>query len=60
MTAAFSPASPAPPVLEVDQVSKRYPGVLANDAVSFRMLPGRIHGLLGENGSGKSTIIKTL
>ena len=60
MTAAFSPASPAPPVLEVDRVSKRYPGVLANDAVSFSMFPGRIHGLLGENGSGKSTIIKTL
>lgn len=48
------------PVLEVINVTKRYPGVLANDAVNLAMHPGRIHGLLGENGSGKSTIIKTL
>lgn len=51
--------SPAP-VLEVINVTKRYPGVLANDAVNLAMYPGRIHGLLGENGSGKSTVIKTL
>jgi ribose transport system ATP-binding protein len=60
VNAAAATASPAPPVLEVDSVTKRYPGVLANDAVSFNMFAGRIHGLLGENGSGKSTIIKTL
>jgi ribose transport system ATP-binding protein len=48
------------PILEVDNISKRYPGVLANDRVSLSMYPGKIHGLLGENGSGKSTIIKTL
>ena len=47
-------------MLEVVNVTKRYPGVLANDSVSFSMHAGRIHGLLGENGSGKSTIIKTL
>ncbi|CAN7573093.1 sugar ABC transporter ATP-binding protein [Rhizobium sp. LjRoot30] len=59
MTVQSALASPRP-VLEVIDVTKRYPGVLANDAVSFAMYPGRIHGLLGENGSGKSTIIKTL
>lgn len=48
------------PMLEVIELTKRYPGVLANDCVSFSMYPGKIHGLLGENGSGKSTIIKTL
>ena len=48
------------PVLEVINATKRYPGVLANDAVNLAMYPGKIHGLLGENGSGKSTIIKTL
>lgn len=47
-------------MLEVIELTKRYPGVLANDRVSLSMYPGRIHGLLGENGSGKSTIIKTL
>jgi ribose transport system ATP-binding protein len=48
------------PMLEVKNLTKRYPGVLANDGVCLRMYPGRIHGLLGENGCGKSTIIKTL
>ncbi len=48
------------PMLGGRRPHQRYPGVLANDNVSFRMYPGRIHGLLGENGSGKSTIIKTL
>lgn len=59
MTVQSALASPRP-VLEVIDVTKRYPGVLANDAVNLAMYPGRIHGLLGENGSGKSTIIKTL
>jgi ribose transport system ATP-binding protein len=45
---------------EIDAVSKAYPGVQANDRVSMRVMPGRIHGLLGENGSGKSTLIRLL
>lgn len=60
MTVSFPNPASAVPVLEVVNVTKRYPGVLANENVSFSMYPGRIHGLLGENGSGKSTIIKTL
>ncbi len=48
------------PLWEVDAVSKAYPGVQANDRVSIRLMPGRIHGLLGENGSGKSTLIRLL
>lgn len=48
------------PLWEIEQVSKAYPGVLANDAVSLRLMPGRIHGLLGENGCGKSTLIRML
>lgn len=51
---------PVTPMLEVVNLTKRYPAVLANDNVSLSMYPGRIHGLLGENGSGKSTIIRTL
>lgn len=48
------------PLWEFVDVSKAYPGVLANDRVNIRLLPGSIHGLLGENGCGKSTMIKTL
>jgi ribose transport system ATP-binding protein len=52
--------TPDQPAWEVDDVSKAYPGVLANDHVSIRLMPGRIHGLLGENGCGKSTLIRLL
>src|SRR5690606_41678582 len=45
------------PVLEVTGVSKRFPGVRALDGVSFRLFPGDIHALMGENGAGKSTMI---
>lgn len=48
------------PLWEFVDVSKAYPGVLANDRVCIRLMEGSIHGLLGENGCGKSTLIKTL
>lgn len=48
------------PVWELRNVSKRFPGVVANDSVSLSLFAGRIHGLLGENGCGKSTLIKVL
>src|SRR5690606_34668496 len=38
----------------------RFPGVLANDNVSFEVKPGEIHALLGENGAGKSTLVKMI
>jgi ABC-type sugar transport system ATPase subunit len=41
-------------------LTKRFPGVLANDAVDLTIRAGEIHGLMGENGSGKSTVIKLL
>jgi ABC-type sugar transport system ATPase subunit len=47
------------PLWEFVDISKAYPGVLANDKVCIRLMPGSIHGLLGENGCGKSTMIKT-
>ncbi|MBW4709910.1 sugar ABC transporter ATP-binding protein [Roseobacter sp. YSTF-M11] len=50
----------ATPLWEFVDISKAYPGVLANDKVRIKLLPGSIHGLLGENGCGKSTMIKTL
>jgi ribose transport system ATP-binding protein len=48
------------PLWEFVNISKSYPGVLANDKVCIKLLEGSIHGLLGENGCGKSTMIKTL
>ncbi len=48
------------PLWEFVDISKAYPGVLANDKVNITLHKGSIHGLLGENGCGKSTLIKTL
>lgn len=50
----------APSRLELRGVTKSFPGVLANDAVSFSARPGEIHALLGENGAGKSTLVKMI
>ncbi len=48
------------PVLEVRNITKRFPGVLANDKISFTLEPGEIHAFLGENGAGKSTLMNIL
>nr|WP_321460882.1 sugar ABC transporter ATP-binding protein [uncultured Cohaesibacter sp.] len=48
------------PMWEMVNLVKAYPGVLANDKVSLKLYAGTIHGLLGENGCGKSTFIKML
>jgi ABC-type uncharacterized transport system ATPase subunit len=48
------------PVLRLENITKSFPGVLANDAVNFELCPQEIHALLGENGAGKSTLMNIL
>ncbi len=63
MTQAHSTQAHPPqahPRLELRNISKYYPTIIANKAVSLSVMPGEIHAVLGENGAGKSTLMKAV
>ena len=47
-------------ILEAKGITKRFPGVLANDQITFDLRRGEVHALLGENGAGKTTLMNIL
>lgn len=47
-------------LIRMEGITKRFPGVLANDHIDLEIEPGKIHALLGENGAGKTTLMSIL
>ena len=58
--AAADAKSVSPSAIDLIGITKRFPGVVANDDVSLKLTCGEVHCLLGENGAGKSTLMNIL
>src|SRR5437763_12633583 len=58
----ISEAADAPilPAVRMESITKRFPGVIANQDVSLTVQPGSFHAVIGENGAGKSTLLNVL
>lgn len=56
----MSESESMPPVLELRNITKTFPGVIANDHINLNLQEGEIHALLGENGAGKTTLMNIL
>jgi simple sugar transport system ATP-binding protein len=55
-----NPLGAAETIVELRNITKRFPGIVANDSISLQLKKGEIHALLGENGAGKSTLMNIL
>ncbi|MFK4771656.1 ABC transporter ATP-binding protein [Rhizobium sp. ZW T2_16] len=60
MTVTPPPATDPKPLVSLKGVTKRYPGIVANNSISIDFFPSEVHVLLGENGAGKSTLVSML
>ncbi|HEY4072610.1 MAG TPA: ATP-binding cassette domain-containing protein, partial [Herbaspirillum sp.] len=60
VSAESAHAIPSQAILSLSEVTKRFPGVLALDRVSFSLNKGEVHAVCGENGAGKSTLMKII